>query len=83
MTELSVQNMTCSHCVSAVTDAVKSIDPAAKVSVDLQTGRVRVDGDAAADRLIHAIEDAGYPAAAVGNDAATALRTAGCCGGCS
>ena len=40
MTELKVSNMSCSHCVGAVTRAVKSIDPQADVQVDLETGRV-------------------------------------------
>lgn len=63
MTELSVQNMTCSHCVIAVTRAVKAIDPQAVVHVELQSGRVRVDGRSSAGDLIKALEDAGYPAA--------------------
>ena len=63
MTELSVQNMTCGHCVSAVTRAVKSIDPQASVQVDLQSRRVRVEGHSSAGELIKALDEAGYPAA--------------------
>lgn len=63
MIELSVQGMTCGHCVSAVTRAVKTVDPEADVQVDLGTGRVRVEGRSSAEALGKAIADAGYPAA--------------------
>ena len=62
MIELNVKEMTCGHCVGAVTRAVKSVDPSAGVQVDLQSGRVRVDGRSAAGELIKALEQAGYPA---------------------
>lgn len=82
MTELNVQNMTCGHCVSAVTRAVKSIDPSAAVQVDLEKARVRVDGRAEVDRLIGALEEAGYPASRVTGEPAPAAQKGGCCGGC-
>ena len=64
MIELRVEGMTCGHCVSAVTRAVKTVDPEADVQVDLGTGKVRVDGRSSAEALGKAIADAGYPAAA-------------------
>ncbi|HWS74967.1 MAG TPA: cation transporter, partial [Quisquiliibacterium sp.] len=42
MLELNVGGMTCNHCVMAVTRAVKELDPAAEVKVDLASGRVQV-----------------------------------------
>ena len=33
MTELSVRGMTCGHCVRAVTSAIESVDPRAKVLI--------------------------------------------------
>jgi copper chaperone len=62
MTELKVSNMTCSHCVGAVTHAVKSIDPQADVQVDLEAGRVRIVGAASAEDLVKVLDEAGYPA---------------------
>ena len=62
MIELNVKDMTCGHCITAVTRAVKSVDPSAEVQVDLGSGRVRVDGRSAAGELIRALGDAGYPA---------------------
>ena len=64
MIEFAVEGMTCNHCVKAVTQAVQAVDPGADVSVDLQSGRVRVDGKGSADVLSRAIGEAGYKAAA-------------------
>ena len=77
MTELHVQNMTCGHCVSAVTSAIKSIDPKAEVQVDLRSGRVRVEGTSRLPDLVNALEEAGYPAAQAESQAMP--KKAGCC----
>jgi copper chaperone len=58
-----VQGMTCAHCVRAVTEAVRRLDPAAKVEVDLPTGRVGVDTSAPRERVAAAIRDEGYAVA--------------------
>ncbi|MDH4324284.1 MAG: heavy-metal-associated domain-containing protein [Betaproteobacteria bacterium] len=80
MIELRVEGMTCGHCVSAVTRAVKAVDPQANVQVDLGAGRVRVDSRSSADALGKAIAEAGYPASAAGEQApAAAQKKGGCC----
>lgn len=61
MYELTVENMTCGHCVSAVTEAVHTIDPAALVEVDLKGKHVKINSAAALDPIKAAIVDAGYP----------------------
>lgn len=58
--ELIVEGMSCGHCVRAVTRAVESLDPGAKVEVDLGTGRVRVEGTPSEAAVRGAIEAAGY-----------------------
>lgn len=82
MADLMVEDMTCGHCVSAVTRAVKSVDPAAQVRVDLGSGRVHVEGDRTAAELAQAISAAGYPAAPVAGAAPQPMKAGGCCGGC-
>jgi len=62
MYQLKVENMTCGHCVSRVTEAVKSIDPAAKVIADLPTKVVRIDSTSELSKLTNAMKEAGYPA---------------------
>jgi copper chaperone len=80
MIELSVQNMTCGHCVSAVTGAIKSLDPRAEVQVDLRSGRVRVDGASLTGDLVKTLDQAGYPAAAVKSSVPAPARKGCCCG---
>ena len=61
MIAFQVNDMSCNHCVSTITQAVKAADPDAKVQIDLQTHRVEIEpGASDADRLRRAIEDAGY-----------------------
>ncbi len=61
MISLRVDDMSCGHCVSAITQALKAADPAADVRVMLAEHRVEVESaklDAAqASRLI---SEAGY-----------------------
>jgi len=64
MIELKVGGMTCNHCVMAVTRAVKQLDPAAEVKVDLPSGRVQVQTTAATAQVAAAIAEAGYEALA-------------------
>ncbi len=68
MIELTVEGMSCGHCVGRVTQAVQGIDPAAKVQVDLPSKRVTIDGAAGSgaglERMVAAIEAAGYPVTA-------------------
>ncbi len=45
---MKVEGMTCQGCVAAVTKAVQRLDPAARVSVDLEAGRVAIVTDAQA-----------------------------------
>jgi copper chaperone len=60
----NVQGMSCGHCVGAVTQAVKTVDPAAEVKVDLATGQVEVQSDSDRAALVSAIEEEGYKVAA-------------------
>ena len=58
-----VTGMTCGHCVRAVKDAVRAVDPGATVEVDLGTGVVTVrDGAASASQITAAIAAEGYAA---------------------
>ena len=43
MMNFEVQDMSCGHCVGAITRAVKAVDPDAVVAVDLSAKRVQVD----------------------------------------
>jgi copper chaperone len=60
MPDFHVPEMHCDGCVRAVTQAVRGVDPAARVDVDLAAKRVRVGSAAPASALAAAIEDAGF-----------------------
>ncbi|HEU4459935.1 MAG TPA: heavy-metal-associated domain-containing protein [Methylibium sp.] len=61
MLVFEVRDMTCGHCVSTVTKALKAADPDAKVRIDLATHRVEIEPvKADAQELAEAIKDAGY-----------------------
>jgi len=62
--QLTVEDMTCKHCVGRVTKAVQGIDPDARVEIDLPTGKVSIDSGADLDRIAAAIDEAGYPVTA-------------------
>jgi len=61
MYQLQVENMSCGHCVGAVTKAVQAVDAAAKVEIDLATKSVKIDSASPLPTLKSAIADAGYP----------------------
>ena len=64
MYELTVEGMSCGHCVGRVTKTVQGIDAGARVEIDLPTGKVKIASDADLDRIAAAIDDAGYPVTA-------------------
>lgn len=58
-TEFIIPDMTCGHCIKAITSAVQAVAPAAQVKTDLGSHRVIIEG-ADAIQARAAIEDAGY-----------------------
>lgn len=61
MIAFEVPDMTCGHCVSMITKAVKQTDRDALVEIDLGSKRVQIESRAAAEaEFLAAIEEAGY-----------------------
>ncbi len=61
--ELTLPDMTCGHCVRAVTATVQRVDPVATVKIDLPTHRVAIESTQPREALVQALADEGYPAA--------------------
>lgn len=61
--ELQVRGMTCDGCANAVRRSIGKVAPAARVEVQLQNGRVRVDGTEDIAGVTRAIEAAGFTVA--------------------
>lgn len=58
-----VENMTCGHCVRAVTQSITSADSAAQVDVDLTTKMTTVQSTQLnAEKIIALLAEEGYPA---------------------
>jgi copper chaperone len=60
MMEFRVEDMSCGHCVDAITKAVKAADPQAAVEINLAAHVVRVESELASDDISAAIAEAGY-----------------------
>jgi copper chaperone len=60
MIEFTVNDMTCGHCASTITRAVKDVDAASRCEIDLGQHKVRIESAHAAAEFKAAIEEAGY-----------------------
>ncbi len=77
-----VNDMTCGHCVSTITKAIKATDKDAKVTIDLAQHLVMVEPtEADAQDLTDAITEAGYTPVSVQATTVVAepVKTSGCC----
>jgi copper chaperone len=85
MIAFEVTDMTCGHCASTITKALRSVDKGAKVTIDLGKHLVTVEPtEADGQMLFDAITEAGYTPAlveAASVDVTTAQGGA-CCGHC-
>lgn len=61
-TVLSVPDISCEHCVAAITGAVSQLDGVESVTIDLDAKTVTVAGGDR-DAIVAAIDDAGYDVA--------------------
>lgn len=64
MLEFNLPDMSCGHCVAAVTQTVRQVDPKAKVDVDLNAKIVKIESAEDRASIAAALTQAGYPPAA-------------------
>jgi copper chaperone len=83
MISFQVNDMTCGHCVNAITQAVQHLDQQATVHINLAAHRVDIEASTTgAIELGRAIQDAGYtPLALRGASPAAPAAKRGCCCG--
>lgn len=77
----SVTPLTCGRCVRSITDSLLTIDPAAKVLVDLSAGTVEADGNFDGATVVATLSAIGYQASPA--DVKTLATGGRCCGTCS
>ncbi|MGM9489197.1 heavy-metal-associated domain-containing protein [Ideonella sp. YS5] len=86
MQTFRVDDMTCGHCASSITKAVRAVDGGAKVEVDLQRHLVHIEPTQADSQALNdAIAEAGYspvPVNALATQGTTTKKAGGCCGCC-
>lgn len=61
---ITVEGMSCGHCEQSVEDALVELEGVTGATADREAGTAMVEGDAPAEALVSAIEDAGYDAEA-------------------
>lgn len=64
MHEFKLPDMSCGHCLAAVTAAVKEADGQADVKVELAQRTVKVESGLSREALADVLSEAGYPPAA-------------------
>ncbi|WP_050528132.1 heavy-metal-associated domain-containing protein [Pseudorhodobacter aquimaris] len=62
MVTLSIPDMSCGHCKSAVEAAILKLDPDASVVVDMDRRRAEVVSTEPVQAIINALEAVGFPA---------------------
>jgi copper chaperone len=60
MLSFEIPNMSCGHCVRAITEAVRAADPGARVQADLPSHVVQVDTSASREAVVAQLTEAGY-----------------------
>lgn len=60
MHQFSLPQMSCGHCVKAVTETAHEVDPQAKVEVDLAAKQARIESAQPRERFVAALTEAGY-----------------------
>ena len=67
MIEFTVNDMSCNHCVGAITKAVEAAFPQARLSFDLAAHKVSVDNVSDPSAIQKVIAEAGYTPEPVGH----------------
>ncbi|SDC69163.1 heavy-metal-associated domain-containing protein [Natrinema hispanicum] len=61
---ITVDGMSCEHCEQSVEEALASVQGVQSVEVDLDAAQATIEGDAATQDLVSAVDEAGYDASA-------------------
>ena len=61
-TQIDITGMTCGHCAASVTKELSNVHGIHVLEVNPQTGKALIEGEAAEQELVDAIDRAGYQA---------------------
>ena len=63
MHSFTLPDMSCGHCVAAITEALKAADAQARVEIDREARTAQVDSTLPREALVAVLTEAGYPPA--------------------
>ena len=61
MYRLHVPKMRCGGCVATITDAIRALDPAARIEADIAARTVSIQSEKSQEEIVMAMTEAGYP----------------------
>lgn len=61
---LTVEGMTCEHCEQTVEEALEEVAGVTEATADRDAETATIEGEAAVESLVAAVDDAGYDASA-------------------
>ncbi len=67
MHRFTLPDMSCGHCVAAITEALQALDAQARIAIDRDARTAEVDSTLPRETLAAALAEAGYPPAALPN----------------
>jgi len=59
---ITVEGMSCEHCEASVSDALESVTGVTAATADREAAQATIEGEAATDDLLAAVDEAGYDA---------------------
>ena len=60
MNSIKIKGMSCQHCVASVKEALEKVSGVSEVSVDLENGEARYQGEVSPDTLKDAVASIGF-----------------------
>lgn len=60
MTTVKIKGMSCNHCVNSVREALAKLPDIKDITIDLEAGEARFDGDVAQESVKQAITAIGF-----------------------
>lgn len=63
MYRFTLPDMSCGHCVAAITEALQALDAQARIAIDRDARTAEVDSALPRETLAAALAEAGYPPA--------------------
>ena len=63
MYSFTLPDMSCGHCVAAITEALKAADDQARIDIDREARTAAIDSALPREALAAVLTDAGYPPA--------------------